>query len=139
MTPPELHAWVLGAADGVPDAIAPFSQAVQCGGVLHVTGQMPIDPATGALVPGGVREQTDAVMTNLERVLQRCGTTLDAVVSVRAYLTSFDDYAAFNAAYAAWFRPPFPARTCIGVSGLALGALVEIDLIAALDGSARRS
>ncbi|HVU72182.1 MAG TPA: Rid family detoxifying hydrolase [Mycobacteriales bacterium] len=132
-----MRAWVLGAADGVPDAIAPFSQAVAHGDVLHVTGQMPIDPSTGALVPGGVREQTDQVLRNLAQVLQHCGTSLDAVVCVRAYLTSFDDYAAFNAAYAAWFREPYPARTCIGVTGLALGALVEIDLTATRDGTTR--
>jgi reactive intermediate/imine deaminase len=128
---------VLGPSDGVPEAIAPFSQAVAHGAVLHVTGQMPIDARTGDLVPGGIAQQTDAVLNNLERVLTACGTSLDAVVSVRAYLASFDDYAEFNAVYATWFRPPFPARTCIGVTGLALGALVEIDLVAALDGATR--
>ena len=107
------------------------------GDTLYVTGQMPIDPSTGGLVDGGIVEQTDAVMGHLQRVLERCGSSLDAVVQARAFLTSMDLYADFNAAYTAWFAKPLPARTCVAVTGLALGALVEVDLIAALDGSTR--
>jgi reactive intermediate/imine deaminase len=133
----EIGCWTLGPADGVPEPVAPYSHAVAYGGLLHVTGQMPIDPVSGLLAPGGIAEQTDAVMRNLQHVLERCGSSLDAVVSLRAYLTSFDDYAAFNAAYAKWFSPPLPARTCIGVTGLAVGALVEVDLIATLENTRR--
>jgi reactive intermediate/imine deaminase len=128
-----ISCWTFSAVDGVPEPVAPYSHAAAYGDLLHVTGQMPIDPATGLLVPGGVAEQTDAVLVNLRRVLELCGSSLDAAISVRAYLTSFDDYAAFNAAYQRWFTRPLPARTCIGVTGLAVGALVEIDLIAARD------
>jgi reactive intermediate/imine deaminase len=134
-----ISCWTFAPADGVPEPVAPYSHAVAYGDLLHVTGQMPIDPATGLLVPGGVAAQTDAVLGNLQRVLERCGSSLDAAVSVRAYLTSFDDYAEFNAAYERWFAPPLPARTCIGVTGLAVGALVEIDLIAARHGTVTRA
>jgi reactive intermediate/imine deaminase len=130
-----ISCWTFGPAEGVPEPVAPYSHAAAYGDLLQVTGQMPIDPATGLLVPGGIAAQTDAVLANLRLVLELCGSSLDATVSVRAYLTSFDDYAEFNAAYERWFAPPLPARTCIGVTGLAVGALVEIDLIAARNGA----
>ncbi|HWC36258.1 MAG TPA: RidA family protein [Mycobacteriales bacterium] len=135
----EIRCWTFGPADGVPEPVAPYSHAAAYGDLLHVTGQLPIDPVTGALVAGGIAEQTDAVMGHLDRVLRRCGGSLDSVISVRAYLTSFDDYAGFNRAYERWFATPLPARTCIGVTGLALGALVEVDLVAASDGSVVRT
>jgi 2-iminobutanoate/2-iminopropanoate deaminase len=132
-----IRSWTFGPEQGVPAVIAPFSHAIAHGDLLYVTGQMPIDPATGMLVDGGIVEQTDAVMGILGRVLALCGSSLDSVVQARAYLTSMELYPAFNTAYAAWFAPPLPARTCIAVTGLALGALVEVDLVATLDGSAR--
>lgn len=107
------------------------------GGLLYVTGQMPLDPATGELAPDGITEQTDHVMRNLARVLELCGSSLESVIRSGGYLTSMDLYPGFNAAYSRWFRPPRPARTCIAVTGLAVGALVEVDLVAALDGSTR--
>lgn len=126
----EIRSYVFGPSDGVPEAVAPFSQATLCDGRLYVTGQMPIDPATNALVPGGIAEQTDQVMRNLARVVELCGSSLDRAVQARAYLTEFArDYTAFNAAYAAWFPERLPSRTCIGVTALAVGALVEVDLI----------
>jgi reactive intermediate/imine deaminase len=133
-----IRCWTFSPAEGVPEPVAPYSHTAAYGDLLYVTGQMPIDPATGRLVAGGIAAQTDAVLANLAQVLQRCGSSLDAAVSVRAYLTSFDDYAEFNAAYEKWFAAPLPARTCIGVTGLAVGALVEIDLIAARDGGVVR-
>jgi len=88
------------------------------------------DPATGKLVPGDVVAQAEQVRRNLEAVLAPFSLTLDDALMVRVYLTSFEeDYAAFNAAYAAWFKGPLPSRTCVGCSGLAVGAAVEIDLI----------
>jgi reactive intermediate/imine deaminase len=129
--------WTFTASAGVPEPVAPYSHAVAHAGLLHVTGQMPIDPASGELVPGGITEQTDQVMANLARVLELCDSSMDAVVSARGYLTSMDLYPGFNAAYERWFAPPLPARTCIAVTGLAVGALVEVDLVAALDGSRR--
>jgi 2-iminobutanoate/2-iminopropanoate deaminase len=134
-----VRTWTFGPADGVPAPIAPFSHAIEHAGLLYLTGQMPIDPATGQLVAGGVTEQTDAVLANLEHVLRSCNASLDSVISARAYLTSIELYAEFNLAYARWFRPPLPVRTCIAVTGLAVGALVEIDFVAASDGSVRSS
>jgi reactive intermediate/imine deaminase len=119
-------------AQGVPPGVAPFSHATRWGDLLFVTGQMPTDPATGQIVPGDVVAQAEQVRRNLEAVLAQFGATFDAALMVRVYLTDFADYAAFNATYEAWFTGPLPARTCVGVTGLAVGALVEIDLIAGL-------
>jgi reactive intermediate/imine deaminase len=119
-------------SDGVPPPVAPFSHATQWGNLLFVTGQMPNDPVTGEVVPGDIVAQAMQVRRNLEAVLAQFGLTLDDALMVRVYLTSFDDYAAFNAAYADWFSGPLPSRTCVGVTGLAIGAAVEIDLIAGI-------
>jgi reactive intermediate/imine deaminase len=114
-----------------PPPTAPYSHAVRAGEFLFVTGQLPADPATGALVPGGVAEQTHQVMRNLETVLRGAGSSLARVAFARVYLVNFADYAAMNAVYASYFAPGrLPGRTCVGVTGLALGALVEIDLVA---------
>jgi reactive intermediate/imine deaminase len=115
--------------DGVPPRVAPFAHATAAGGTLYVTGQMPTG-VDGELVAGGIAEQTDQVLGNLCRVLELAGGTLADVVSVRAYLIDWDEYAAFNATYERWFEERLPSRTCVGVSGLAAGARVEIDLVA---------
>ena len=117
---------------GVPPKVGPFAHATQWGDLLFVTGQMPTDPATGKLVGVDVVAQGVQVRRNLEAVLSQFGLTLDDALMVRVYLASFDDYAAFNADYCKWFSGPPPSRTCVGVNGLALGALVEIDLIAGI-------
>ncbi|MBK4735373.1 RidA family protein [Noviherbaspirillum pedocola] len=114
---------------GVPPQVGPFSHATQWGDLLFVTGQMPTDPATGDIIEGDVVVQAERVRRNLEAVLAQFGLTLDDALMVRVYLTDFADYDAFNAAYASWFSGPLPSRTCVGVTGLAVGALVEIDLI----------
>jgi 2-iminobutanoate/2-iminopropanoate deaminase len=132
-----IRTFTFSAADGVHDPVAPYSHAVAHADVLYVTGLMPIDPSTGVVVPGGITEQTDQVMANLARLLELCGSSLDSVLQARGYLTSMELYPQFNDAYARWFTPPRPARTCIAVLGLAVGALVEVDLVAALDGSTR--
>ncbi|MGA7802738.1 MAG: Rid family hydrolase [Gammaproteobacteria bacterium] len=124
------RSFTFSPSDGVPPGVAPFSHATQWGNLLFVTGQMPTDPATGELVPGDVVAQAEQVRRNLQAVLARFSLTLDDALMIRVYLASFDDYAAFNTAYADWFRGPLPSRTCVGVSGLAVGAAVEIDLIA---------
>ena len=116
-----------------PTPVAPFSHAVEVDGWIMVTGQMPTDPCNdSAALPEGVDAQTRRVMDNLILVLDGLGLALEHVVSVRAYLTEFSqDYATFNAAYASYFPPERrPARTCIGVTGLARDACVEIDLVA---------
>jgi 2-iminobutanoate/2-iminopropanoate deaminase len=113
----------------VPPGVAPFSHATRFGNLLFVTGQMPTDPRTGKMVAGDVVVQAEQVRRNLEAVLAQFSLTLDEALMVRVYLTDFDDYAAFNAAYETWFHGPLPSRTCVGVTGLAVGAAVEIDLI----------
>ena len=113
-----------------PPPTAAYSHAVRAGEYLFVTGQLGADPATNALVPGGTVAQTHQVMRNLQAVLAGAGTTLARAVMVRIYLTDFADYAAVNAAYASYFTPgKLPARTTVGVTALALGGTVEIDLI----------
>lgn len=120
-------------AEGVPPGVAPFSHAVRWGDTLYVTGQMPTQPETGRIVAGDVVAQAEQVRRNLEAVLAPFGLTLDDALMVRVYLTDFEeDYAAFNEAYRGWFTGPLPARTCVGVTGLAVGARVEIDLVASL-------
>jgi 2-iminobutanoate/2-iminopropanoate deaminase len=123
-----IRAFTFTPDDGVPPAVAPFAHATAAGPTLYVTGQMPTD-VTGALVGGDVATQTDQVLRNLMRITELCGGALSDVVQVRAYLIDWDDYDAFNAAYAAWFPDRLPSRTCIGVTGLAVGARVEIDWV----------
>jgi reactive intermediate/imine deaminase len=118
---------------GAPTPVAPFSHAVEVDGWVFLTGQMPTWPEDDAApLPNGIEAQTRRVMDNLTIVLGGVGLVLHHVVSVRVYLTRFElDYAPMNAVYRSYFPPDrLPARTCVGVTGLACGALVEIDLIA---------
>jgi 2-iminobutanoate/2-iminopropanoate deaminase len=116
-----------------PPPTAAYSHAVRAGDHLFVTGQLGVDPATGRLVAGGTVAQTRQVMKNLQTVLRGAGTSLDRAVMARIYLTDFADYAAVNAEYASHFAPGrLPARTTVGVTALALGGAVEIDLIVRL-------
>ncbi|MGE5096413.1 MAG: RidA family protein [Betaproteobacteria bacterium] len=118
---------------GAPTPVAPFSHAVEVDGWVFLTGQMPTDPDDDAApLPAGVEAQTRRVMDNLVLVLRGMGLGLENVVAARAFLTHFErDYAAMNEAYRAYFPAGrLPARTCVGVTGLARGALVEIDFIA---------
>ena len=118
---------------GAPTPVAPFSHATAVDGWLFVTGQIPTDPEDDrAPLPQGVEAQTRRVIDNLRRVLAGAGSALEQVVYVRIYLTEFErDYAEMNAVYQSYFAPGrLPARTCIGVTALARGALVEIDLLA---------
>ena len=114
-----------------PPPTAAYSHAVRSGDLLFVTGQLGVDPKTGTLVPGGVAEQTRQIMQNLQTVVRGAGTSLERAVMVRIYLVNFSaDYPVMNAVYASYFKPGrFPARTTVGVTNLALGSLVEIDLI----------
>jgi reactive intermediate/imine deaminase len=123
-----IHSFTFTPDDGVPPAVAPFAHATAAGPTLYVTGQMPTDH-TGSLVGQDIATQTDQVLRNLMRVTELCGGTLSDVVAVRAYLIDWKDYDAFNAAYAPWFRNRLPSRTCVGVTGLAVGARVEIDWV----------
>jgi len=117
---------------GGPKPVAPFSHAVESDGFVFITGQMPDTPDTPGVLPEGIAAQTVNVMNNLQVVLRGVGLGLEHVLNVRAFLTQFDrDYAAFNQTYRGFFPADrLPARTCVGVTGLAYGALVEIDMIA---------
>ena len=113
-----------------PPPTAAYSHAVRAGDFLFVTGQLGVDPRSNALVSGGAVAQTRQVLENLKTVLAGAGTSLDRAVMVRIYLTNFADYPAMNAEYTGHFAPGcLPARTTVGVTALALGAAVEIDLI----------
>jgi 2-iminobutanoate/2-iminopropanoate deaminase len=116
-----------------PPPTAIYSHAVRSDRFLFVTGQLGCDPSTGQLVQGGVVEQAHQVMRNLQQVTRAAGTALERAVMARIYLTNFADYAAVNAVYGSYFAPDRrPARTTVGVTGLAMGAAVEIDLIVRL-------
>ena len=138
MNPGGIRAFTFTPRDGVPPAVAPFAHATAAGSTLYVTGQMPTD-VTGALVGFDVGVQTEQVLRNLLRVTELCGGGLADVAQVRAYLLDWYDYATFNATYAGWFPDRFPSRTCVGTTGLAVGARVEIDWVCwRSDGWARR-
>ena len=134
-TRPAREAYVHTGSPGVPAQVGPFAHAVRWHDTLWVTGQMPTHPVTGEVVGEDVVAQTRQVMRNLEAVLDASGAHLEDTLMVRAYLTDFTDYARFNAEYETWFPRGLPARTCVGVTGLAVGALVEIDLVVGLTGA----
>ena len=116
-----------------PQKVAPFSHAVRAGDYLFVTGQMPtLKNDNTKLVDGGIEAQTHQVMKNLLEVLNAAGSSLEKVIFARVYLVNFGDFDKMNSVYASYFATDkLPARTCIGVTGLAVGASVEIDFIAA--------
>lgn len=115
-----------------PAAIGPYSQGVRSGGALFLSGQIPIDPATGQLVPGDIAAQTDRVLDNLERVLAAAGASFAHVVKTTIYLVDLGDFQAVNDRYARRFSGAFPARATVQVCALPKGARVEIDAIAML-------
>jgi 2-iminobutanoate/2-iminopropanoate deaminase len=117
---------------GGPKPVAPFSHAVETNGFVLVTGQMPDTPETPGVLPEGIVAQTHAVMANLHKVLTGVGLGFEHVAMARIYLTHFkQDYAAMNEAYRSYFAADrLPARVCVGVTGLAYDALIEVDLIA---------
>ena len=116
-----------------PQKVAPFSHAVRAGDYLFITGQMPtLKDDNTKLIDGGIEEQTHQVMKNLLEVLNAAGSSLEKVIFARVYLVNFGDFDKMNNVYASYFtKDKLPARTCIGVTGLAVGASVEIDFIAA--------
>ncbi len=118
--------------DQASAAIGPYSQAIDSGtGLVFVSGQIPIDPATGTFVPGGIREQTRQSLTNAQAILAAAGLGLKNVVKTTVFLADMDDFAAMNEVYAQFFAAPYPARSAVAVKTLPKGALVEIECIAA--------
>ena len=115
-----------------PAAIGPYSQAIDSGaGLVFVSGQLPIDPATGAFPEGGVKEQTRQSLLNAGAILSSAGLSLANVVKTTVFLADMADFAAMNEVYASFFAAPFPARSAVAVKTLPKGALVEIECIAA--------
>ena len=114
-----------------PKAIGPYSQAIEAGGFIFVSGQIPLIPATGEIVEGSVEVQTARVLENLKAILEAAGSSLEAVVKTTVYITNMDDFAKVNGIYGQYFQENPPARVCVEVSKLPKGALVEIDVIAA--------
>ena len=117
------------ATDSAPAAIGPYSQAIITDGFLYASGQIPLSPESGQLVGDGITEQTEQVMKNIGAVLAAAGSDFSQVVKTTCFLTTMDNFAAFNEVYGASFTSR-PARSCVAVSGLPRGALVEVEIIA---------
>ena len=118
------------ASAPTPIAGAPYSQAIVAGRMVFASGQVPVDPVTGALVEGGITEQTGQVLTNVAAVLEAAGATMSDVVKCTVFLTDMADFAAMNDVYAERFGAHAPARSTVGVAALPLGSRVEIEAIA---------
>lgn len=116
--------------DHAPAAIGPYSQAIKAGGMVFAAGQIPLDPATGQVVSGGIQEQTERVLENVRAVLTAAGSSFEAVVKTTVFLKSMSDFAPMNEVYARYFTGVAPARSTVAVADLPRGALVEIECIA---------
>ena len=113
-----------------PAAIGPYSQAIQVGKLVYTSGQIPIDPATGNFVEGGIKEQTRQSLTNVRAILEEAGLTMANVVKTTVFMADMNDFADMNAVYAEFFAEPYPARSAVAVKTLPKGALVEIEVVA---------
>lgn len=119
------------STQNAPAAIGPYSQAIEVNGFVYASGQLPIDPATGAFPEGGVKEQTRQSLLNVKAILEESGLALSNVVKTTVYLADMGDFAAMNEVYSQFFAQPFPARSAIAVKALPKGALVEVEVVAA--------
>ena len=115
-----------------PAAIGSYSQAIQVGNLVYTSGQLPIDPATGAFPEGGVKEQTRQSLLNVQAILHAAGLTMNDVVKTTVFMADMNDFADMNGVYSQFFAEPFPARSAVAVKTLPKGALVEIEVVAAL-------
>ncbi len=113
-----------------PAAIGPYSQAIQVGNLIYTSGQIPIDPATGQLVEGGIKEQTRQSLNNIQAILQEAGLTMTSVVKTTVFMADMADFADMNSIYAEFFTEPYPARSAVAVKTLPKNALVEIEVVA---------
>lgn len=120
------------STSAAPAAIGPYSQAIEVGQFIFCSGQLPINPATGAFPEGGIEAQTRQSLANVKAILEAAGTSLSQVVKTTVFLASMDDFAAMNGVYAEAFSAPYPARSAVAVKTLPKGALVEIECIAEL-------
>ena len=117
--------------NNAPAAIGPYSQAIEVNGFVFASGQIPINPATGDFVEGGIKEQTKQALTNASNILKEAGTDLSHVVKTTVYMADMGDFAAMNEIYAQFFNEPYPARSAVAVKALPKGALVEVEVLAA--------
>lgn len=115
-----------------PAAIGPYSQAIQVSNLVYTSGQLPIDPATGAFVEGGIKEQTRQSLSNVQAVLREAGLSMSNVIKTTVFMADMADFAAMNEVYAEFFAEPYPARSAVAVKTLPKGALVEIEVVAAI-------
>ena len=113
-----------------PAAIGPYSQGIIAGGLLFASGQIPLDPATGTIVSGGIEAQAHQAFTNVKNLVEAAGTTMSAVLKVTVFMADMADFAAVNAIYAQYFTEPYPARSAVEVKSLPKGALIEVEVIA---------
>ena len=113
-----------------PAAIGPYSQAIKVGNLVYTSGQIPIDPATGTIVEGGIKEQTRQSLTNVTAILEGAGLTMSKVVKTTVFMADMNDFAEMNGVYAEFFAEPYPARSAVAVKALPKGALVEIEVVA---------
>lgn len=118
------------ATTGAPQAIGPYAQAITAGGLVFLSGQIPLDPESGRLVEGSIEDETRRVLASLRAVLAAEGLELDAIVRTTVYLTDLADFPRVNQTYAEFFHEPYPARATVQVAGLPRGARIEIDAIA---------
>ena len=115
-----------------PAAIGPYSQAIQVGNLVYTSGQIPIDPAIGVFVEGGIKEQTRQSLTNVKAILEEAGLSMNNVVKTTVFMADMNDFADMNAIYAEFFSEPYPSRSAVAVKTLPKGALIEIEVIAAI-------
>ena len=113
-----------------PSAIGPYSQAIQVGNLIYTSGQIPINPATGSFVEGGIKEQTRQSLLNVKAILEEAGLTMGHVVKTTVFMADMNDFADMNSVYAEFFTEPYPARSAVAVKTLPKGALVEIEVVA---------
>ena len=118
------------STEKAPAAIGPYVQGRMAGGFLFASGQIPLDPSTGEIVGSDITEQTARVMSNVRAVLEAAGVGMDAIVKTTCFLADINDFAAFNAIYAEYFKGEVPARSCFQVAALPMGAKLEIECIA---------
>lgn len=120
------------ATEKAPKAIGPYSQGTKSGGFVFVSGQLPVDPATGEFPAAGIKEQAVQSLKNVKAVLEASGSSLENVLKTTVFLQDIKDFTAFNEVYAEFFKTDCPARSCIQIAALPKGALVEVEAIAAV-------
>ena len=113
-----------------PAAIGPYNQAIQVGNLVYTSGQIPIDPATGNFVEGGIKEQTRQSLLNVKAILEEAGLTMSDVIKTTVFMADMNDFTDMNAVYSEFFPEPYPARSAVAVKTLPKGALVEIEVVA---------